>query len=121
MFTPDPKKAQSPVCLSYGKIFDLHLKVNTQTNPDNSNVRGVNDTRVVDMNGTRTVLHAKAVKWRSTEEVCVEFNRDLDKSGRPEKYFADTQGEFTVSPDISRVSFSANQEAKLTKIYFEIA
>ncbi len=121
MFTPNPNKAQEPVFLSNDKIFTLHLKVNSKTDTDNSNIRGKKDTRVVDINGSRTVLLTKAVRWRATKDVKVEFNRDLTKIGQPEKYFVDTQGEFAVSSDIERVSFSSDSGEGLTKLYFEIA
>lgn len=121
MFTPNPKKAQEPVFLTPGKVFTLRLNLNKTTNPDNSNVRGPNDTRTIDLNSTRTVLQAKAVRWKSTSEVQVEFNRDMTKTGAPEKYFVDSQGEFSVSPEIDRVSFSVGQNQRHTTLYLEIA
>lgn len=121
VFTPNPAKAQEPVFLSPGKAFTLHLKPNSVTNPDNSNVRGLTDTKKVDLNSTRTVLLAKSVKWRATAEVMVEFNRDLASTSHPEKYFADTQGEFMVSPEIQRVTFSAGPSTRTVTIYFEIS
>jgi hypothetical protein len=121
MFTPNPQKAQEPVLLTPGKTFTLHLKPNTLTNEGGSNVRGPKDTRVVDPNGARTVLLSKAVRWRSTDEVKVEFNRDMTNDEAPEKYFADTQGEFVVSPEIQRVSFTTDPRGRLVKLYFEIA
>ena len=119
-FTPNPNKAQEPVHLSGPNVFTLHLKVNRNTNPDNSNVRGQNDTCKVDLNDSRTVLLAKTVRWRSTEEVKIEFNRDMASTKPPVKYFADTQGEFNVTPEIERVSFSL-QAKRMATIYFEIA
>jgi hypothetical protein len=120
MFSPDPKKAQEPVMLIPGNVFTLHLKPNNITNPDNSNVRGLNDTKSTDLNSTRTVLLAKAVRWRSSDEVKVEFNRDMATTAKPTKYFADNRGEFTVSPEIKRVSFSSGQGQGVVKLYLEI-
>lgn len=120
MFTPNPNKAQEPVKLTPDKIFTLHLKANRITQEDNSNVRGPKDTRVVDLNGSRTVLLAKAIRWRSTEDVVVEFNRDMTKTEKPEKYFVDNRGEFSVSPEIERVSFSALPASRLVTLYLEI-
>lgn len=121
MFTPNPQKAQEPVLLTPGKTFTLHLKPNNITKEDNSNVRGPNDTRISDLNGTRTVLLAKAVRWRATAAVRVEFNRDMASTSAPEKYFADFQGEFTVSPEIQRVSFTSEPGDRVVKLYLEIA
>lgn len=121
MFTPNPNKAQEPVFLTPEKIFTLHLKPNSITDATNSNVRGPNETRRVDLNGSRTVLLAKAVRWRSAGAVRVEFNRDMAEAGPPTKYFVDTQGEFSVSPEIQRVSFSVNQGAGVVPLYLEIA
>ncbi len=121
MFTPNPSKAQEPVVLTPGKEFTLHLKVNRITQADNSNVRGNGDTRVVDLNGSRTVLLAKAVRWKASDDVMIEFNRDMDKSGAPIKYFLDNKGEFSVTPEIERVSFSIGQHQRLVKLYLEIA
>lgn len=121
MFTPNPLKAQEPVMLAPDKIFTLHLKPNSIIKPDNSNVRSATDTRTIDINGSRTVLLAKAVRWRSTADVIIEFNRDLSSMDRPIKYFVDTQGEFSVSPDIERVSFRSKQGHGVVTVYLEIA
>jgi hypothetical protein len=121
VFTPTPNRAQEPVFLTPGRFFTLHLKPNSETKEDGSNVRSAGDTRSVDLNKSRTVLLAKAVKWRATEEVVIEFNRDTSTLEPPQKFFVDNHGEFNVSTEIQRVSFSPVKGSRHASLYLEIA
>lgn len=115
MFTPNPAKAQEPVFLTPDNIFTLHLKANSEIKDPNANPNRI------DLNKNRTVLLAKSVRWRATDDVKVEFNRDMTKPDLPTKYFADNRGEFAVSTEINRVSFCSSQGQGVVKLYIEIA
>jgi len=113
MFTPDPKKAQEPLHISPGMVVTLFFTANAIASAAMESQKGA-------PRGDRMILLAKALRWKASKEVKVEFNRDVTKADAPAKFFPDTQGEFSITPGIERVSFHAPQQG-LTTIFFEVA
>ena len=114
MFTPDPKKAQEPLHITPGRVNTIFLTANAITATAMESQKGA-------PRGDRVILLAKAIRWKSSNEVKVEFNRDVTSDAAPTKFFPDSQGEFSVTAGIERVSFHAPQGKGLTTVYLEIA
>jgi len=108
MFSPDPAKAQEPVFLGPGHSLVLHTKPFTPP-----------PGRIPDNVNRRTVLQARAVRFRTSgPEVKISLNYD-PHAKRPEKYFMAKEGEYPLGGNIDSICFTAPDRTTAV-VYLEI-
>lgn len=113
MFSPNPEKAFEPIVLAPNQSFLLAFKGNPK-GPAAPPAPGLSDRHI-----RKTVLMVKGVRWRATGEVMVAFNHD-PHPGPASKYFAATEGEFTLNDKIETVTFWRDATAKPVRLYLEV-